>query len=154
MKSLTVILGLFFILSCQPPHEHSVSLTEADISAVMEATTQYGTSIINGDFDKLRSLMSSEMVLLPPEAPGQQGIDAAIQYMQGFPSMEGSISPEQVNGSGNQAVVRGTYNLRFSVNDTTQVSDNGKYIEVWEKLEDGSWKITTDIWNTSISPDM
>ena len=140
------------ILSCQPK-QTSQALSEADISAVMEATTQYGTSIVNGDFSNIRSLMATTIILMPPGEQAFQGVDAAMQFMEGGPSIQGSINPQQVNGSGLQAVVRGTYDLNFLINDTTQVSDNGKYIEVWEKQDDGSWKVTTDIWNSNISPE-
>ena len=150
MKPIAVFC-LVILLACQP-QQSSSELSETEISAVMEATTQYGSSIIDGDFDMIRSLMDAEVLLMPPNEQAREGIEAAMQFMEEGPSIEGSISPEQVKGSGNQAYVRGSYNLTFTMNDTTQVADNGKYIEIWEKQEDGSWKITFDIWNSSVTP--
>jgi len=152
MKNVAIIC-LLLVLACQP-QEQSTTLSEAEISAVMEATTQYGGAIVAGNFDKIRSLMDADMVLMPTEAPLDKGVDAAMQTMEGFPGLEGTINPEQVEGSGNLAYVRGNYDLTFIVNDSTQVPDKGKYIEVWKKQDDGSWKVVVDIWNSNLSPEM
>ena len=152
MKNVA-ILCLLLVLACQP-QEQSTTLSEAEISAVMEASTQYGGAIVSGDFDKIRSLMDADVVLMPPEAPLAKGVDAAIQSMEEFPGLEGTIKAEQVEGSGNLACVRGNYDLTFIVNDSTQIPDKGKYIEVWKKQDDGSWKVIADIWNTNTSPEM
>jgi len=152
MKNVA-ILCLLLVLACQP-QEQSTTLSEAEISAVMEATTQYGGAIVAGDFDKIRSLMDANVVLLPPGELEAQGVDAAMQSMEGIPGMEGSINPEQVEGSGNLAYVHGSYNITVIVNDTTRIPDNGKYIEVWKKQDNGSWKVVVDIWNSNLSPEM
>ena len=152
MKNVAIIC-LLLVLACQP-QEQSTTLSEAEISAVMEATTQYGGAIVAGNFDKIRSLMDADMVLMPTEAPLDKGVDAAMQTMEGFPGLEGTINPEQVEGSGNLAYVRGNYDLTFIVNDSTQIPDKGKYIEVWKKQDDGSWKVVVDIWNSNLSPEM
>ena len=152
MKSVAVFC-LFVLLSCQP-QQPSSELSETDISTVMEATTQYGSSIVDGDFDMLRSLMDADILLMPPNQQAHEGIEAAMQFMEEGPAIDGSISPKQVSGSGTQAYVTGTFNLNFTINDTTQISDNGKYIEIWEKQEDGSWKVIFDIWNSNVAPEM
>jgi len=152
MKNVA-ILCLIFVLACQPQGQ-TTTLSEQDITAVMEATEQYGEAIVAGDYDKIRSLMDADVVLMPPEEPAAQGVDSAMQSMEGIPGMEGSINPEQVEGSGNLAYVRGSYNITVIVNDTTRIPDNGKYIEVWKKQDDGSWKVVVDIWNSNEIPEM
>jgi len=130
MKNVA-ILCLLLVLACQP-QEQSTTLSEAEISAVMDAN----------------------VILLPPGELEAQGVDAAMQSMEGIPGMEGSINPEQVEGSGNLAYVHGSYNITVIVNDTTRIPDNGKYIEVWKKQDNGSWKVVVDIWNSNLSPEM
>jgi ketosteroid isomerase-like protein len=151
MKTL-VILCLFFTLACQP--QQSTSLSESEISAVMEATTQYGNAIVAEDFNKIKSLMETDMVLMPSQDQAAIGIEASMATMQAFPEIEGRIRPEKIEGSGNLAYVRGNFDLTFIINDSTQVPDTGKYIEVWKKQDDGSWKIKVDIWNSDNPPEM
>ena len=90
MKNVAIIC-LLLVLACQP-QEQSTTLSEAEISAVMEATTQYGGAIVAGDFDKIRSLMGDEIVLMPTEAQAANGLDAAMQFQEEGPGIEGSIN--------------------------------------------------------------
>lgn len=152
MKNLAIIC-LLLVLACQPQGP-TTKLSEQDIAAVMEATEQYGGAIVAGDFDKIRSLMDSDVVLMPPGELKAQGVDAAMQSMEGIPGMEGNINPEQLEGSGNLAYVHGSYNITVIVNDTTRIPDNGKYVEVWKKQDDGSWKVVVDIWNSNLGTEM
>ena len=152
MKYL-VIFCLLLVMACQPP-EVPATLSEAEISAVMEATTQYGTAIIASDFDKMRSLLDSDVVLMPTEATAKKGADDVIDFFETGPDLEGSITPDQVEGSGDLAYVRGNYNITFIVNDTLRPSDTGKYVEIYKKQDDGSWRLVVDIWNSDISPEM
>ena len=32
------------------------------------------------------------------------------------------------------------------------MQDEGKYVVVWKKQEDGSWKLHRDIWNSNLMP--
>jgi len=147
------ILFLVLVLACQP-QEKPTTLSEAELSAVMEATTQYGTSIIASDFDNMRALLDPDVILMPTEDTAKKGVDDTMDFFETGPGLEGSITPDQVEGSGNLAYVRGNYSITFIVNDTLRPSDTGKYIEVWKKQGDGSWKIAIDIWNSDISPEM
>ena len=147
------ILCILFVLACQP-QETTTSLSQEDVTAVMEASAEYGTSIVESNYQKMRALMSSEIMLMPTQAPAASGIDAAVGFMEGGPGLEGTITPDEVEGSGKLAYVRGTYKLMFIVNDTLQIPDNGKYLELWKKQDDGSWKLAVDIWNSDVSPEM
>ena len=37
-------------------------------------------------------------------------------------------------------------------NSTEPVTDNGKYLDIWQKQADGSWKVKADIWNSNLTP--
>jgi ketosteroid isomerase-like protein len=32
----------------------------------------------------------------------------------------------------------------------TKIDDNGKYMTLWKKQADGSWKVFSEIWNSSV----
>jgi ketosteroid isomerase-like protein len=42
----------------------------------------------------------------------------------------------------------------MTFNDPTgkTVSDKGKYVTVWKKQKDGSWKVLLDVFNTDLPP--
>jgi len=150
MKNV-ILISLTLVISCQVPE--TVSFSDTDIAAVEAATNQYSTAILGGDYDKIRTLAHPDIVLMPPGAQLIKGTDAVIEWMQQGPAPEGSLNPEDVQGSGDIAYVRGNFDLIMKINDSTQVSENGKYVEIWRKMEDGSWKVQTDVWNSNTSPD-
>ena len=56
----------------------------------------------------------------------------------------------EVAKSGDLGFVSGTY--EFNMNDASgkPVTDKGKYVEMWEKQADGTWKCATDTWNSDL----
>ncbi len=52
--------------------------------------------------------------------------------------------------SGEIGYVSGTW--QFTVNDPARkpATDRGKFVEVLKKQADGTWKCTTDIWNSDL----
>ena len=150
MKKIS-ILSLFFLLACQP--QDSMTFSEQDIVDVKEASKQYGGAILAGDFAAIGALADPNVTLMPPGSAAVKGPAAVVEFMEQGPKVQGTIEPESVDGSGDLAYVRGNYSLTFQINDTTQASYSGKYIEVWRKQEDGYWKVQVDIWNSNSSPD-
>jgi ketosteroid isomerase-like protein len=55
--------------------------------------------------------------------------------------------------SGDQMCEVGTYDLSMTVgNPAKTTSDHGKYLTIYQKQKDGSWKIKADMWNTDLNP--
>lgn len=42
------------------------------------------------------------------------------------------------------------YYLNVTVDGEMITEDNGKFIVIWEKQEDGNWLMKKDIWNTNL----
>ena len=152
MKKL-LILSVLILLACQP-QEQSMTLSDQAMAAVKEASQQYGQAIVAADADKLATLADQDIILMPPGSPAVEGYDAVMEFFKQFPEITGTIEPAEVDGGGNLANVRGNYSLTFQVNDTTQISEDGKYLEVWRRQEDGSWKVYWDIWNSNSAQGM
>ena len=54
--------------------------------------------------------------------------------------------------SGELGYTSGTYQFSFVDPSGKTISDNGKYVTVWKKQMDGSWKVLLDIFNTDLPP--
>ncbi len=85
-------------------------------------------------------------------ATGKEPIRAIWKGMLGAPGFSGGWKPTKVEvaRSGDLGYVSGTY--EFSENDTTgkSMTDRGKFVEVWKKQADGTWKCVADIFNTNL----
>ena len=126
-----------------------MTLSVQEMAAVRDASQQYGQAILAGNADALAALADQDIILMPPGSPAVEGYDAVLEFFKEGPGLTGTIVPAEVDGVGNLAYVRGNYSLTIQINDTTQVPDAGKFIEVWTKQEDGSWKVYRDIWNSN-----
>ena len=46
----------------------------------------------------------------------------------------------------------GTYTSQLMGEDGKLVAEPGKWLSVWKKQADGSWKVVVDTYNTDIKP--
>ena len=54
--------------------------------------------------------------------------------------------------SGDLGYTSGTYDLSFKDASGKTISDKGKYLTVWKKEADGSWKVLFDMFNSDLPP--
>jgi ketosteroid isomerase-like protein len=93
--------------------------------------------------------------VLAPNAPIATGRAAIAKQFEGFfalPDLKITWVADKadVAKSGELGYTSGTYQMSFSVPGGKTVLDNGKYVTVWKKQKDGSWKVVLDIFNTDL----
>src|SRR5262245_52499887 len=99
------------------------------------------------DPDKFLTYFSPEATLYPPGMPMTTG-SAAIRKtgteMFSAPGMSLQWTPAKadVSASGDLGLTAGTYEVTMG-----GMAEKGKYVSVWRKQTDGSWKVTEDIFN-------
>jgi ketosteroid isomerase-like protein len=55
-----------------------------------------------------------------------------------------------VGGSGDTAYEIGKYTLKIQPAGQEAMTDSGKYLVVWKRQAEGTWKLHVDIWNSSM----
>jgi ketosteroid isomerase-like protein len=99
------------------------------------------------DMDKFVSYYAPDATVYPsgmPMATGPGPIRDALSKITSMPGFSLQFAPTKadVSASGDIGYTTGTY--QAAMNGTTE---NGKYVEVWKKQPDGSWKVREDIFN-------
>jgi len=157
LYSVLVLLGLSLVLiSCtqlfgpKPPEPGMVR------QVIENAATQVEAAIKQGDAASLAAFYAIDAKLLPPGAPmvaGRPGIQAFWQsFIDSTTSHELMLEILQIDSKGDLAYEMGTYIFKFQLKNQTQmVTEIGKYVTIWERQFDGSWKIIVDTWNTNSS---
>src|SRR5205823_14030123 len=107
------------------------------------------------DLDKLMSFYADDAVVLPAHAiiaTTKDNIRKIFQKMMSIPGINLSWKATKVNvsASGDVAYTNGTYELTAPDDIGNPTNDHGKYVAVWKKQADGTWKVVTDIWNTDL----
>jgi ketosteroid isomerase-like protein/quercetin dioxygenase-like cupin family protein len=99
------------------------------------------------DIDKFTSYFAADGSIYPPGMPVETGA-AAIREMftkmsaaPGF-AIQWTATKADVSASGDLGLTAGTYEMTMG-----GAAERGKYVTVWKKQADGSWKVTDDIFN-------
>ncbi|MBI3406630.1 MAG: DUF4440 domain-containing protein [Acidobacteria bacterium] len=104
------------------------------------------------DANKFVSFYSEDAELNPPNAPVARGKEAILKVFAGLfgaPGFKIAGRPVSVEAakSGDYAFETGTFELTMKDAAGKLVTTPGKYIVVWKKQADGTWKAYRDIFN-------
>ena len=128
----------------------SAGLSEADTRAIRAMTKQYVDTALAGNWDSWTSMLTEKAVFLPPNGAALEGRAAIRAWVMGFAGMATFTAPvEEVTGNDKLAFARGTYSFAMSPTARMQGGDSGKWLTIYEKQTDGSWRILRNIWNSS-----
>jgi ketosteroid isomerase-like protein len=94
---------------------------------------------------------------LAPNAPIATGREAIAKALVGFfalPNLKITWSADKadVARSDELGYTSGKYETSFTDPSGKAVADNGKFVTVWKKQKDGSWKVFLDIFNSDLPP--
>jgi uncharacterized protein (TIGR02246 family) len=125
---------------------------EADRSAIDRVREAHVAALNQGDADAFAAVFSEDAVQMPPNEPANVGRDAIRAWAQGLMSLFGvqfSLSVEELRPAGDWAYERGAYTILLNPRAGGALQDRGKYITIYQRQPDGSWKTARDIWNSN-----
>lgn len=135
-------------------HERHEAMVEEVTAAIEAASDEFAEAFNAGDAEAVAAMYTEDAVVLPP---GKEAIEgrAAIQadLESDFANMDGmvmSFETTEVQAAHGHALEVGGYTLEGA--DGSHL-DHGKFIAVWKNTDDG-WKMTRDIWNSSMGGGM
>ena len=76
-----------------------------------------------------------------------EGLEEIVQEIEAA-RIELGLTAAEIGGAGNVAYARGTYAFSMGPTAAMQAADSGKWLTVYEKQSDGSWRIKHNIWNS------
>lgn len=148
----TIVAGLAIALfACQQPRADQSAAAAEQVRA---ADLAWAQTFVNKDLDGGAAFMDSTGVVMPPNAPmvtgGAGGYRGLIEGFFALPGFAGGWQPTTVVAarSGELAYSIGTYELSWTGEKGATVTDRGKYVTLWRKQADGSWKVALDMFNS------
>ena len=122
--------------------------------AIHELFNEYSSSIISGDVDRWISLWADDGIQMPPNVPANIGKEQIRENSMGIFTLYDwgafSIKLEEVRETDDWGYGRGTYTFKMTHKETGEIIEGpGKYSTIFEKQDDGSWKIARDCFNYS-----
>ncbi|MEY2545771.1 MAG: hypothetical protein QOG48_888 [Verrucomicrobiota bacterium] len=145
MKRKAAVALFLFAFTCgafaaDPKAEQS--LREADEQWAKVASTK--------DVEKTVSFYSNDAIVLPPNAATVTTKDGIKELWKGFvdglTTINWKTTRVEVAKSGELGYITGTYEM----NQKDGTNERGKYLEVWKKQADGSWKCAADMFSSDL----
>jgi ketosteroid isomerase-like protein len=156
MKSFFLtVFSLFFILT-------SVQISAQDNeTSLKEKLQKMNDDIVKAqlaeDYDMLLSYYTDDAISLPSYSQMMRGKDeiqkAMMKDKDSFKINEFNLTTLEAFESGDMVYEIGKYNMKMTMKGMDNpVADEGKYLTVYQKQDDGSLKIKAEIWNTDMNP--
>jgi ketosteroid isomerase-like protein len=146
-----LVLICALLIGCKPPEQFDAAAVKAKIEAGNKA---YAQALLKGDataaasyYDENAVTLSSNMPMVKGRAAIEKSLTGLIQ--PGLKLKEFTTTTISVEGAGDIAVELGRAFLTFEMNGKV-IADTGKYLTVWKKQADASWKIAYDSYSTDI----
>jgi ketosteroid isomerase-like protein len=130
-----------------------------DVAAVRQAietnNARFDSAAMKGDSATLVGLYSDDAVLMLSNVPAARGHDAIAKAFGGMTSsMRVSafkLTTQDVIAAGDYAMETGAFDMTSQAAKAGKpVRDTGKYLVLWKKQADGSYKILRDIANSDL----
>ena len=159
------ILSMAFSACSQASNETPGASANASPSAsdqtearrqIEAAAMEIWRAVARGDSAAILADYADDALILGSGAPMLQGKPAIAAFLQGLfggntlRDVKGHVTDIMI--SGDLAVETGTYAMTIIPKNGNAVADKGKYIHVWKKSVDGSWKVVRYVPNSDIPP--
>jgi ketosteroid isomerase-like protein len=162
-RAILAVPALVLMLACstKAPSNDTTAETAApaahdaaaDNDALAKAHDVLEGSYRNSDCNAMVANAASDAVIEPPNTASASGVEGVKSWCTPmFTQMKTKaldVSNKNIEVSGDIAVDRGDYDWTLTpAKGGADVKAKGRYITVWHRQSDGSWKWTRLIWNS------
>jgi ketosteroid isomerase-like protein len=146
-------LLLLVALGCAGSTEEPSVDLEAERQALMDADQAWFESYEN--VDEFMTFVAAEATFMPAGSPAD-GAESFRTWWEQVHSIPGfnlvwQTTSAEVAEAGDIGYTLGTYELNMEQDGTAMVTV-GKYVTIWKKQADGSWKVVVDCFNADGPP--
>ena len=122
---------------------------DTDKTTIRASLDSFTVYVVQHRDSTAAAMYAENATFMPPNQGMVQGRAAILAWMKTVPPMSHfTASAIDINGRGDLAYVRGTYQVVYLAGAT----DHGKFLEVRRGGKDGRWLIIADIFNSDLPP--
>jgi ketosteroid isomerase-like protein len=154
MKKLLMVLLMLCITSSA-----LYSQDDSDLKAKFTAMNkEFAEMMVADDFQGMIKWYADDIISMPSYQPMLRGIDALkkadeIHKQSGVKTTAFTLETTDVIEADGYVIEIGAYTITMQIPGMDMPwTDNGKYMNVWESQDDGSYKMKVDTWNTDNNP--
>jgi uncharacterized protein (TIGR02246 family) len=151
-RPLLLALPLLASSACAhaPAGPAAPAMGTAEVRAIIETTNaRFAAALVKGDAPALAALFAEDGQAIPGAAKGfVTGRAALAEYYAGRLKaaryLEATITTVEVEVSGDVAWETGTNRVVVQVGESAPVTRTGRYLVVWKRGTDGTWRYRVD----------
>jgi uncharacterized protein (TIGR02246 family) len=153
LNRLGLMLLVFGIAGSGCSAPAAKSNPEADRAAINSVRDQFVAAYKAGDADRIAALYTENAIGMPKDQPTLKGrADIAKHERDQFGQIsvgDVQVTPEETQLMGDWAFDRGTFSVTVTPKaaGAAPMTDTGRYLVIFQRQSDGSWKVTHDIDN-------
>ena len=157
MRAITKSLSLIFCFMLISFQVFAQDIDELKKN-IEDWNQQFSEAMLNGDNEKMLTFYADDIISLPSYQPMMEGKETIKNAMMMDENSGNKFTKFQLNSKkvllqGNLLVDIGTYDMSMDiVGMDDPYNDQGKYVTIYEKQDDGNWKIKVETWNSDINP--
>ena len=144
-----IFLGLFAVLA--PVTSMLAAEFKGDAKVLAQLDDAWSAAAGQRDVDRVVSFYAADAVAYPPGASAARGTAAIHTAWEGIKDPNYSVSwrstVAEVASSGEVGFTSGTFDESIKGTDGKVTHSTGKFLCIWKKQRDGSWKAVHDMWN-------
>src|SRR5579872_1457613 len=144
-----------FTVACRPPAPPVADTRDADVAAVKAVEVAWSKDAGTKSPEAFVKYYSDDATVMIPNAPvlhGREATAKALKPLMDDPNFNMSFQGATAVASkgGDMVYTQGAYTMTVSDPKGKPMTDKGKYLTVWTKQADGSWKAVEDIFNSDL----
>jgi uncharacterized protein (TIGR02246 family) len=119
-------------------------------AAIEAANAKFSDAFARGDTKALAAMYTSDAIAFPPGSEmvrGNEAIGAFWKATRDGGVQKAVLTTIDVGRSGDVAYEVGKVSLTIQPAGKESTTAAAKYVVVWKRQADGSWKLHRDIWN-------
>lgn len=152
-RALGRVMLMLFVAGCGRSAQPSDPGVRPAVDAIF---AKYAASLAAGDADAWSTLWTEEGIQLPPDTPpvaGRTAIREKLRAVLAHFRFDMRIRTEEVRASGDLAFARGMYAATLAPKaGGATIPIDGKFLTIFLRQPDGSWRIYRDIFNSNVPP--
>ena len=125
----------------------------ADAQAIKDKEVAWSRDAASKDPAKWASNFADDATFMMPNEPilhGAGNVKSAMGAVMQDKNFALSFQTDKVEVSGDMAYTQGNYSMTTTDQKGNPAPDKGKYLSVWKKQADGSWKVIEDMFNSDL----
>lgn len=156
MKRFSGAIGVLS-LAAAPALAQTSADSAAAAAGIAEAAMAFSRALERGDAAGMAAQYVEDATLVPPNGRLVTGKEAILTFWTPrnpeFRTLEHSLTTDRLEVTGDVAVEVGTWRQRSQLREEDPREAAGRYLVVWRRQPDGSWRMQFDGWTSPFPQD-